>query len=46
MKYYQGNLLLQTIGVQTLMTLPRAAKIVWDFVGPIVIGKIKNEILG
>ncbi len=35
-----------TIVLGELLELPRAAKIVWDFIGPIIVGKIKNEILG
>lgn|GEM_PF-3843452 len=35
-----------TIVLGELLELPRAAKIVWDFVGPIIVGKIKNGVLG
>jgi len=35
-----------TIVLGELLELPRAAKIAWDFIGPIIIGKIKNKILG
>ncbi len=34
-----------TIVLGELVELPRAVKLAWDFIGPIIIGKIKNEIL-
>jgi len=35
-----------TIVLGELVELPRTAKLAWDFIGPIVIGKIKNKVLG